>query len=253
MVSAEFQSVATIDDVTTGTIPPGQEVTVTAPTICDDLSTVAAPPGTGETGAGTSYDVGSVSLESVRTMDNIVDLAENGNLHNEQLGMSLDSYVPTIAQVERWIRAGELAGTPYTWEVLRSSLSSRLAVALGKKPSEQELDACIETVKLDISQLRTKEVAPSDSLLSKVIGLQNNIRTQGLGLSEAEITAAVEKLSAAEELISQGGKNVASLTKEQLIAELERKITQTGLQLNETSLKVLVAGRCAGSYGCGSG
>jgi hypothetical protein len=65
------------------------------------------------------------------------------------------------------------------------------------------------------------------------------------------ISDGKKELQSIEELIQKDGHNLEKMNKEQLLKLIEEKEKVLGKELSEKALHVLMAGRCAGSYGCG--
>jgi len=155
----KVQTMVSTETVKIG-LSAGETDTCVVPTWCDDVHSVAAPPGKGEPGYGTPYRVGGVSPEAVAVQNALTELAESGKLHNETLGMPLEPYCEVVGQVDRWVRAGERTGQPYTWQTLAAAVSPRLAASLGREPTDEELDQAMRPLNLDLDAVR-KKVPPA--------------------------------------------------------------------------------------------
>lgn len=59
------------------------------------------------------------------------------------------------------------------------------------------------------------------------------------------------ELQKMESLVSRDDYDIERLDRDELLKLLQEKEIESGQQLSEEALHVLVAGRCAGSYGCG--
>ncbi len=60
-----------------------------------------------------------------------------------------------------------------------------------------------------------------------------------------------KELQKMEALVEKDGYDIKKLDKDELHKLLQKKEEETDRRLSEIALHVLVAGRCAGSYGCG--
>lgn len=156
-----FQTVITTETLTTGTTSPGGSIRVEVPTLCDDLHSTPPPPGVGEAGYGVPYTVEPVSEAKVKLLNALKDLAESGLLHNETIGMKLEPYAETIAQMELWMTAGESTGQLYTLDDIKAPLAILLERSLGRKPTEEEVDAALKPIRLDITSIRMKTAPPT--------------------------------------------------------------------------------------------
>jgi hypothetical protein len=156
-----YQTMLTIDTVTTGIIMPGSISTIEVPTLCDDLHTTLPPPGKEEPGYGVPYQLEPVSLANTQLFDTLRDLAENGFLHNKEVGMDLGEYVDTLAQLELWMTAGVSAGVPYTIDNIRVHIEKLLATVLNRQPEKEEIEKTVVPIKIDLTSLRMK-MAPAN-------------------------------------------------------------------------------------------
>ncbi len=65
-----------------------------------------------------------------------------------------------------------------------------------------------------------------------------------------KLEAARDELTAMEALVRKDGYTIAKLDKRELLDLLQQKQVETGTELSESAVHLLVAGRCGGTEGC---